>query len=48
MKIRADKLLFNGKIYTMEDEGVCKEAVVMKDGKFAFVGTREEIGRAHV
>lgn len=42
MKIKADKLLFNGKIYTMEDEGVCKEAVVMKDGKFAFVGTREE------
>ena len=42
MKIKADKLFFNGKIYTMEAESVCKDTVVLKDGKFAFVGTKEE------
>ena len=42
MKIKADKLFYGGKIYTMEAEGICKDAVVMKDGKFAFVGTKEE------
>ena len=30
------------RIYTMEAPGVCKEAVVLKDGKFAYVGTKEE------
>lgn len=42
MKVKADTLFFGGKIYTMEAPGVCKEAVVLKDGKFAYVGTKEE------
>lgn len=42
MKQKADKIFINGKIYTLEAEGVCKEAVVVKDGKFAFVGSTEE------
>ena len=42
MKVKADTLFYGGKIYTMEAPGVCKEAVVLKDGKFAYVGTKEE------
>ena len=42
MKIKADKIFKNCKAYTMEAEGVCKEAIVVKDGKFAYVGTNEE------
>ena len=42
MKGNADALLYGGKIYTMEAPDVCKEAVVLKDGKFAYVGTKEE------
>ena len=38
MKVKADTLFYGGKIYTMEAPGVCKEAVVLKDGKFAYVG----------
>ena len=33
MKVKADTLFYGGKIYTMEAPGVCKEAVVLKDGK---------------
>ena len=42
MKGKADALFYGGKIYTMEAPDVCKEAVVLKDGKFAYVGTKEE------
>ena len=42
MKLAADKVFINAKAYTMEAEGVCKEAIVIKDGKFAYVGTNEE------
>lgn len=42
MKERADKIFYNGTVYTMEAEGVCKDTVVVKDGKFAYVGTKEE------
>ena len=42
MKLAADKIFINDKAYTMEAEGVCKEAIVIKDGKFAYVGTNEE------
>ena len=42
MKESAEKIFINGKIYTMEAEGVCKEAAVVKDGKFAFVGSSQE------
>ena len=42
MKGNADALLYGGKIYTMEAPDVCKEAVVLKDGKFAYVGTKPE------
>ena len=39
MKARADTLFYGGKIYTMEAPDICKDAVVLKDGKFAYVGT---------
>ena len=42
MKVSADKIFINAKAYTLEAEGVCKEAIVIKDGKFAYVGTNEE------
>lgn len=35
MKARADTLFYGGKIYTMEAPDICKDAVVLKDGKFA-------------
>lgn len=40
--IRADKLFINGKIYTMEAEGVCKEALATRDGVIVFTGTCTE------
>ena len=42
MKLTADKIFINAKAYTLEAEGVIKEAIVIKDGKFVFVGTTEE------
>lgn len=42
MKVTADKIFINAKAYTLEAEGVCKEAIVVKDGKFAYVGTNDE------
>ncbi|MDY6038229.1 MAG: amidohydrolase [Eubacterium sp.] len=33
-----DKLFINGKIYSMEAEGKCYEALAVKDGKIAFIG----------
>ena len=42
MKVSADKIFINAKAYTLEAEGVCKEAIVIKDGKFAYVGTNDE------
>lgn len=42
MKEHAEKIFYNGKIYTMGAEGICKDAVVVKDGKFAFVGSKDE------
>ena len=38
MKARADTLFYGGKIYTMEAPDICKDAVVLKDGKFAYEG----------
>ena len=38
MKAHADKLFINGKIYSMEKEGSCYEALAIKDGKIAFIG----------
>lgn len=43
MKTRVDTVFYNGKIYTMEKEGVCREAVAVRDGRFACVGTTEEV-----
>lgn len=42
MKVTADKIFINAKAYTLEAEGVVKEAIVVKDGKFAYVGTNDE------
>ena len=33
MKLTADKIFINAKAYTLEAEGVVKEAIVIKDGK---------------
>ncbi len=41
MKTSADKIFINARAYTLESEGVCKEAIVVKDGKFAYVGSNE-------
>lgn len=38
MKVKADTLFYGGKIYTMEAPGVCKEAVVLKDGQICLCG----------
>ena len=38
MRAHADKLFINGKIYSMEKEGSCYEALAIKDGKIAFIG----------
>lgn len=38
MKARADTLFYGGKIYTMEAPDICKDAVVLKDGKFGLRG----------
>ena len=38
MRAHADKLFINGKIYSMEKEGLCYEALAIKDGKIAFIG----------
>ncbi len=40
---KADRLFINGKIYTLEAEGVCKEALAVRDGKIDFVGTTDEV-----
>ena len=37
-----DALYRNGKIYTLREEGECFEAVGIKDGKIAFLGTNAE------
>lgn len=42
MKKIADKVFINAKAYTLEAEGVVKDAIVIKDGKFAYVGTTAE------
>ncbi len=42
MKMLADKIFINAKAYTLEKEGVVKDAIVVKDGKFAYVGTTAE------
>jgi hypothetical protein len=41
MKKLADKIFVNGKAYTLEREGDLAEAIVIKDGKFEYVGTNE-------
>lgn len=43
MKIRTDMIFLNGKVYTLEAEGVCREAFAVKDGRFEFVGTTDEV-----
>jgi predicted amidohydrolase YtcJ len=40
--MKLDKLLVNGKIYTMEEEGKTAEAIGIIDGIIRFVGTNEE------
>lgn len=32
MKNKIDKIFTNGKIYTLEAEGICKEAICVNDG----------------
>lgn len=39
---KVDKLFVNGKIYTLEAEGVFQEALAVKDGKIVFVGDTDE------
>lgn len=40
--MQLDKLLINGKIYTMEEDGKKVEAIGIKDGIIKFAGTNEE------
>lgn len=42
MKIKADKIFVNCKAYTLEKEGVIKDTIVVKDGKFAYVGNKKD------
>lgn len=42
MKLKADKLFINGRIYTLEAEGICREALAVKDGRIDFIGTNED------
>ena len=42
MKIKADRIFINAKAYTLEAEGVCRDAIVVKDGLFEYVGTTSE------
>ena len=42
MKAKVDKLFINGKIYTMAFEGDVHEALAVKDGKIAFVGSTKD------
>lgn len=42
MKKTADKIFINANAYTLEAEGVVKDAIVVKDGKFEYVGTASE------
>ena len=39
MKFKVDKLFINGKIYTMAQEGDCREAIAVNRGKIVFVGS---------
>ena len=43
MSLIADKKYINGKIYTMKEEGDCKEAFCVKDGKIFAVGNLEDL-----
>jgi predicted amidohydrolase YtcJ len=38
----ADSVYFNGKIYTVDEDFSIAEAIVIKDGKFVFVGDNEK------
>ena len=40
---QADRIFINGKIYTLEAEGVCKEALAVCDGIIDFVGATDEV-----
>lgn len=42
MKTAADKIFIHANAYTLEAEGVVKDAIVVKDGRFAYVGSTEE------
>lgn len=42
---KLDTLLYNGRIYTMEREDDVAEAVGMRDGKIAFVGSNEDAAK---
>ena len=37
-----DKLFYNGKIRTLDDNNTVAEAIGVKDGKITFVGSNEE------
>lgn len=41
--MKADKILFNGKIHTVDHENPSASAVAIKDGKFIAVGTDQEV-----
>ena len=38
MKTSADKIFINARAYTLESEGVCKETIVVKDGRICLCG----------
>lgn len=42
MKERSDRIFIHGNIYTMEAEGVRRDALVVRDGKFLYVGNTQE------
>ncbi|MEG2298143.1 MAG: amidohydrolase [Anaerovoracaceae bacterium] len=43
MTIKVDKSFINGKIYTLEGEGIYKEALCIKEGKIIAVGSNKDI-----
>lgn len=47
MKQKADLLIYNGKIYTLDSISSMAEAMAVKDGKIIALGTREEIQKKY-
>ena len=46
-KEKADLLVYNAKVYTVDSSFSKQEAFVVKDGKFLAVGTSEDLNRKH-